>query len=443
MKNRKQLAASSLLLISILNAMPYAAFARTGNVDSPQFVESVLQRNCEDYTVAFYFGDCDTQSDDHGQLDELARIAPSLFTIEAPRTVSFTAQASATVAQSIAIVQAPSPGGAGVPPALLAGSEALASCPRLQDMALTAAPSFDSTKTGLPALADADQAAIEPAADAKPLAVVDNDAGSQASEGAQAIASDTVIGAGTKIPIQMLSAHYSKSAQSGDLVEARLCADIVLKGTMLAPKGSKIIGHVDSCERPNRFIKSLNMHRKMRMGASVGLQFDTIVTPVGTRISFNAKPAAQSHFIENKSTGRVLSISASGNITPPTSSQLKSQAITFALRTGASAAGPISFGAVPVGFGLMGAFAPSMFMLRPVGSNEPHRRLKGFGLGVLNGLPGGFVVADCFVKGGEVSLLPGDRMMAELKMPIGVDAVLSEQVSVEPHKDVHGNLVAR
>jgi hypothetical protein len=247
---------------------------------------------------------------------------------------------------------------------------------------------------------------------------------------------------GTKFPIQILSAHFSKSAVSGDPVEAALGADINLGGQLVAPKGSKVVGQVTTCEHSSKFAKSLNSKRKLRMSASVGLQFDTIVTPTGLRIPINARPSQQARFVENKSTGRILGVTSEGNIAPPMSSQVKAQAFTMAIRAGASAAGPMSFGAVPVAFGIMGAIAPSIFLLRPVGANERHRRLKGFGLGLLNGVPGGFVVADCFVNGGEVAVLPGDQLMAEFRQPFsGIESTVSETVAIEPAKEVHGQVL--
>jgi hypothetical protein len=275
--------------------------------------------------------------------------------------------------------------------------------------------------------------------------VIDNDADDVSAASVTdslPISADREFSIGTKFPIQILSAHFSKSAVSGDPVEAALGADINLGGQLIAPKGSKVVGHVTTCEHSSKFARSINTTRKLRMSASVGLQFDAIVTPTGLRIAINARPSQQARFVENKNTGRILGVTSEGNIAPPMSSQVKAQAFTMVVRAGASAAGPMSFGAVPVAFGILGAIAPSMFLLRPVGANERHRRLKGFGLGLLNGVPGGFVVADCFVNGGEVSVLPGDQLMAEFRQPFsGIESTVSATVAIEPRREVHGQVL--
>lgn len=279
---------------------------------------------------------------------------------------------------------------------------------------------------------------------ASDLLIVDSDeqTAPETDNGQGEIAADSQVESGTKFPIRMLSSHTTKSAVIGDTVEAVLDADIRIGSNVVAPKGSKVIGRVSSCEHSRKFLASLTPSRKARMSASIGIQFDTIVTPAGARLPITAKPATEARIIDNRSTGRILGVNDDGSIAPPLSSQVKAQALAIGIRAGASAAGPVSFGAVPVGFAIMGAVKPSLFLLRPVGTNEPHRRLKGFGLGFLNGLPGGFVVADCIVRGGEVNVLPGDRMQAQFNQVFTGNEKSSEEVALELNKkEVRGNVI--
>ena len=124
-----------------------------------------------------------------------------------------------------------------------------------------------------------------------------------------------------------------------------------------------------------------------------------IVTSDGKHLPLVAKPARVRRVVKNKNEGRVLGVNHQGELASPLSTQLKHQAVHLAIRGAASVGGVFSMGAVPAAYGIIGAINPSFAFLKPVGKNVPHRRLKGFAMGVVSGLPGGFLIADTIIKG--------------------------------------------
>lgn len=225
------------------------------------------------------------------------------------------------------------------------------------------------------------------------------------------------ITAGTEFPVVCVSCLNSKTAKPGDRVEARLKVDIKIGGKMIAPKGSKVIGHVSSAHPARRLlVAELKLRdRWMRANGAIGLQFDEIVNNKNEHMPLIAVPARHARIVNNKNEGRVLGVNHEGQIASPLSIQLKHQGVHLAIRGAAAVGGVFSMGALPVAFGVIGAMDPSFAFMHPVGKNVHHRRLKGFGMGVLSGLPGGFIVADFVVRGTEAEVKPGDEFLVSFK----------------------------
>jgi Tfp pilus assembly major pilin PilA len=252
----------------------------------------------------------------------------------------------------------------------------------------------------------------------------------------------TQIESGAQFPVSIVSAHSSKTAKVGDAVDARLKVDIKIGGKLIAPKGATVIGHIASCERARKMIKAELSHKRwLKPSGALGLQFDEIVTPAGDHLPLVAQPAKQASIIKNDSEGRLLGVNSHGQIELPQSYQIKRQALQLAIRAGASAAGVFSFGAVPVCFGVLGAINPSLAFMHPVGTNVRHRRLKGFGMGVISGLPGGFLLADSINKGEEAVIQPGDEFLAEFKQNFTGEAATEAQLGAGVKIKVHGEVL--
>jgi len=250
------------------------------------------------------------------------------------------------------------------------------------------------------------------------------------------------IDAGGRFPVTVVTSHTSKTAKVGDPVEARLKVDIKIGGRLIAPKGAKVIGHIATCEKARKMIQAeFSTKRWMRPSGSLGVQFDEILTASGDHIPLVATPARQPRIVKNMAEGRVLGVNHKGEIVSPLSSQVKSQAAHLGIRAAASAAGPFSFGIVPVAYGVAGAISPSFAFMHPVGKNVRHRRLKGFGLGVVSGLPGGFLVADSIIRGDEAIIKPGDEFLAEFKQKFTGEASTDAQLMPNAKVKVHGEVM--
>lgn len=250
------------------------------------------------------------------------------------------------------------------------------------------------------------------------------------------------LASGVRFPIVSISSLSSKTAKVGDRMEARLKADLKIGGRLIAPRGALVVGHVSSAHQARRLlIAELSLKRAMRANGALGLTFDAIVTENGAHLPLVAKPARQARIIKNEGEGRVLGVNHNGELAAPLSTQLKHQGEHLAIRGAAAVGGVFTMGAVPVLFGVLGAMHPSFSFMHPVGKNVPHRRLKGFGMGVLSGVPGGFVVADFLIRGVEAQVKPGDEFLVELHQNFTGEPSTSAELVPEKNKNVRGEVL--
>jgi hypothetical protein len=253
----------------------------------------------------------------------------------------------------------------------------------------------------------------------------------------------TFIEAGARFPVHISSTLSSKTAKVGDPVEGRLKIDLKIGGRLVAPKGSLVVGHVTRVYPARKMIVAELMLNKrwMRMAGSLSFNFDEIITPQGEHLPLVAAPAKQARIIKNVNEGRVLGVNHNNEIASPLSTQLKHQGLHLAIRAGAAAGGVFSFGIVPVAYGVMGAINPSFSFMQPVGKNMRHRRLKGFALGVITGLPGGFLIADSIIRGPEAVVKPGDIFHAEFQQNFTGEAATDAQLLPGASTKVHGEQI--
>lgn len=252
----------------------------------------------------------------------------------------------------------------------------------------------------------------------------------------------TKIAAGARFPVCVISSISSKTAKKGDPVEARLMTDIKIGGRLIARRGDMVIGRIDTVSKARRILHAeLSRKRWMRANGSLGVQFDEIVTSDGKHLPLVAKPARVRRVVSNKNEGRVLGVNHNGELASPLSTQLKHQAVHLAIRGAASVGGVFSMGAVPAAYGIIGAINPSFAFLQPVGKNVPHRRIKGFAMGVVSGLPGGFLIADSIIKGKEAVIKPGDTFLAEFKDEFSGRAATSAELLPGASGKVRGEVM--
>jgi len=252
----------------------------------------------------------------------------------------------------------------------------------------------------------------------------------------------TQIQAGARFPVEITSQITSKTARVGDPVQARLKVDIKIGGKLIAQKGAIVTGHVKTAAKARRMVQSyLTVTRFWRANGMIGIQFDEIINESGEHIPLVAAPARASRIVKNKNEGRVLGINHHGEVATPLSIQLKHQALHLAIRGAASAGGVFSFGIVPVAYGCVGAINPDFAFLHPVGKNVPHRRLKGFAMGAVSGLPGGFLIADYIIRGSEAVIKPGDEFLAELQQNFTGEAATDAQLLPGASTKVRGEVM--
>jgi len=270
--------------------------------------------------------------------------------------------------------------------------------------------------------------AISPAVPAQNVAapgdgpiVIDNDEAQAVAETIkyEELATDenkTTVLVGARFPLVICSELNSKTAAEGDPVEARLKYDLKIGDRLIANKGAVVIGHVNYCLKARTAMTSyVTKDRRGRNSGCIGLAFDEIINKDGEHLPLVAVPAKQGLIVKNNADGRVLGVNQNGQLTGPYAQQVRYKAAHFAISAAAAPAGVFSFGAVPVALGIMGAINPSFAFCKPVGENVRHRRLKGFAMGALTGVPGGFLIGDSLVKGQEAIIKPGDEFLAEFK----------------------------
>lgn len=254
----------------------------------------------------------------------------------------------------------------------------------------------------------------------------------------------TKVVTGAKFPVRVISELSSKTAKVGDPVEGQLRVDLKIGGRMIAPRGTRVVGHVFSVMPARRvLVAELSKNRWFRANGEIGLQFDEIITPDNQHLPLVAKPAQQARIVDNRSEGRLLGVNAKGEVATPLSTQLKAQAIHLAIRGACSAAGVFSMGAVPVAYAAVGAMNPSFAFLHPVGQNVPHRRLKGAAMGFISGAPGGFLVADMITKGLDTQIKPGDEFLVEFKQDFTGEPGGDAEMLGGATKGVHAEVVKK
>lgn len=225
----------------------------------------------------------------------------------------------------------------------------------------------------------------------------------------------TRIKAGAKFPVVMVSNISSKTAKKGDILQARLKYDLKIGPKLIAKKGSLVTGHIDYNMKARTVLHSMvSPHRWYRNSGCIGLIFDEIINDKNEHIALNAKPARKDRIVKNKAEGRLLGVNHDGQITGPWGQQLRYKAVRVGLNAALAPAGVFSFGAMPVALGVMGAVNPSFAFMKPVGTNVPHRRIKGFCWGFLSGIPGSWIIEDTVTKGQEALIRPGDEFLVEL-----------------------------
>lgn len=259
--------------------------------------------------------------------------------------------------------------------------------------------------------------------------VIDNDEEKEqtvtiAYEEMQTTEGNTAVKAGARFPVVMMSEINSKTAKKGDPIEARLKYDLKIGPRHIANKGSRVRGHLDYVLKARTVIGSMvTTQRFYRNSGVLGIAFDELINENGEHFALQAKPAMMDRIVKNKYEGRELGVNHNGQVAGPFSQQLRYKAIRVGMNFAMAPLGPLTFGAMPVALGVMGAANPSFAFMKPVGLNVRHRRIKGFAWGFLSGIPGSWLIEDTTVRGQEAIIKPGDEFLAVFKEEFKGEAV--------------------
>lgn len=254
--------------------------------------------------------------------------------------------------------------------------------------------------------------------------------------------SKTKVKAGCKFPIVITSEITSRTAKVGDPVQGRLKYDLKIADRVVASKGATVRGHLNyalQARTPMRSLVSIN--RWYKNSGCLGISFDEIINERGEHIPLVAEPARTNLYVKNKAEGRVLGINEKGQIAGPWSQQLRYKAIRVGMNAAMSPLGPMTFGAMPIALGVIGAVNPSFAFMKPVGENVRHRRIKGFLWGALSGVPGSWLIEDTTLKGQEAVVKPGDEFLAEFRQEFTGEPATDAEMLGGDNGKVHGEVV--
>jgi hypothetical protein len=224
---------------------------------------------------------------------------------------------------------------------------------------------------------------------------------------------------GGSLQVEMLSPIDSETANVGDSCEARLTAPMRSQsGAILARAGSIVTGHVTAVDRSSRIIKAdIPSHHWLDANGALGLEFDQVVAS-GSQIDLHATPVPGSEVARSNASGNPmpLEVDKKGDVTVKYSG-VKYGAMSTAIEGGELATGPIGLVAGPLISGVVGAVSPAYSYGKPAQDVEGHRRIKGFFLGMVKGLPGGGLLTGAVEHGENISLSAGDRLLLEVRTP--------------------------
>lgn len=216
---------------------------------------------------------------------------------------------------------------------------------------------------------------------------------------------------GGSLQVEMLTTLDSATANVGDSCEAKLTAPMHSEnGEVLAQAGSIITGRVTGVDRSSRVIKAdLPSRHWLDANGALGLEFDQI--QAGRQIRLRATPLPGSEVIRFAAGNPIpLEVDKKGEVTVKFSG-VKYGAMSTAITGGELATGPIGLVAGPLISGVVGAVSPAYSYGKPAGDVEGHRRIKGFFLGMVKGLPGGGLLTGAVEHGEDISLATGDRLL--------------------------------
>lgn len=221
--------------------------------------------------------------------------------------------------------------------------------------------------------------------------------------------------AGSRFVVILETGISSSTANIGDLVTAKLAAPISYAGETVAQAGSPLTGTIFLVDKSRNTLKSdLPGKHWLNAQGGLGIRFDKLTAGKRT-FTLNAIPAAKAMVsaVATPTRSRLVT-DKNGDITVYYGSG-KYAGLALGIEGASIATGPFGLLIGPALSGIAGAASPSYAVGHPYDTKGFKERTKGFLAGMVKGLPGGGIVTGAVEHGYDVVLVPGDKIILELK----------------------------
>lgn len=221
--------------------------------------------------------------------------------------------------------------------------------------------------------------------------------------------------AGSRFVVVLETGISSSTANIGDLVTAKLAQSISYAGETIAHAGSPLTGSIFMVDKSRSTLKSdLPGKHWLNAQGGLGIRFDKLTAGKRT-FTLNAVPAAKAMVsaVATPTRSRLIT-DKNGDITVYYGSG-KYAGLALGIEGASLATGPFGLLIGPALSGIAGAASPSYAVGHPDDTKGFKERTKGFLAGMVKGLPGGGIVTGAVEHGYDVVLVPGDKIILELK----------------------------
>ncbi len=240
---------------------------------------------------------------------------------------------------------------------------------------------------------------------------------------AQIIRGASVLRAGSIFPVVVLRALDAGTATVGQTVKGTVANDVVLSNTVFIPRASTVEGWICDVQKPRKVLSAkFSATHWWNAQALINIHFASLRFPDGRQFQISAGPAPSTEVDPNcavpnsadrKPQTSELIVSRSGAI-GPNYNGIKYGAAGAAIGPLSWMAGPFSMLAGTTLSATTGAIAPSYAFDRRIARPDAADRTKGFLVGAVKGLPGGFILTGVANHGGNVSIAAGTEIQVRL-----------------------------
>ena len=189
----------------------------------------------------------------------------------------------------------------------------------------------------------------------------------------------SVLKKGSVFPVTLLTKLDSKAARLGDAVEAMLLDDLVVNQKIIAPRGSRVSGWINSIQRPRNVLESkVTANNWLNANGAISVHFSRIDWGTAShthRLDIDAQPAPGTP-LRGPQHEHELCVHNDGCISVKWSG-IKYSALGLTIGAVSWATGPFKFITGPVLSGTAGVMKPEYALDKPVLKTDAVTRTKG------------------------------------------------------------------